>query len=402
MIPLNPKTAFFVAILSPLVAFLAGRVRVLSLGYFNAPSRMPAYGNFASYQIKFADQIRSCEDVVLVESASLALLACDPGRETWNTVLGLFTAGAEPEPNAELFAYKYGDPSLSDSESLVRIELVGFDSELRTLGLEYHEPSSTLFVTNHRRQGSRIEQFHLDLESLTATHKRSLSHPLIRAPNSITVLSESEFFFTNQHYFTARDSPRLLWLLETYMALPIGSIVHARILEDGSVDAAVVGKQAYPNGMALLNETTLAVASTNKRLVYLYSLSADKTQSHPSLRSESSIWLDFLPDNLAISKADGALLIAGHPHLPSLNKYSQSRQVCNRPDRYAEGGKKAEEMCASMGAASWVSEWTPGGGLKHVYAGWEYPSSTTAVRDREKGVGIVTGLYAKGLMVWRD
>jgi hypothetical protein len=284
----------------------------------------------------------------------------------------------------------------------VRIKLAGFDSELRTLGLDFHEQSSTLFVTNHARSGSRIEQFHLDLERLVATHTRSLSHPLIRLPNSIIALSESEFFFTNQHYFTARESPFLLWALETYLALPIASIVHARISADGSVDAAIVGRQAYPNGIALLNETTLAVAATNKRLVYLYALVPGKTSPHPGLVVQSSIWLPFLPDNLAISKSDGALLIAGHPHLPSLNKFARSRHLCNHPDMLKQGREEERQMCAKMNAASWASEWTPSEGLKHIYAGWEYPTSVSVVRDRETGVGIVAGLYSKGLMVWRD
>ncbi|KAI1078726.1 putative paraoxonase [Whalleya microplaca] len=402
----NIRTSVLVVFLVPLIAFLAGRIRVLSLAYFNAPDRMPSHANFTSYEIKFVDQIRNCEDALLVEARGLALLACDPGREMWNTVMGHFADSAEPDPNAELYAYKYADRALPDTESLVRIKVVGLNSELRTLGLEFHEPSSTLFVTNHRRQGSRIEQFHLDLETLTATHVRSLSHPLIRTPNSIVALSESEFFFTNQHHFTAREHPSLLWGLETYVALPIASVVHARILEDGALDgaldAAVVARQAYPNGIALLNDTTLAVAATNKRLVYLYTVSSQGTQTHPSLKLDSSIWLPFLPDNLAVSKSDGALLIAGHPHLPSLNKFARSRQICHRPEESAKKGREIKDMCAGTGAASWTSEWTPEGGVKHIYSGWEYPSSATVVRDREKGVGIVAALYARGLLVWRD
>lgn len=74
-------------LLAPLAALLAARLRVLSLAYFNAPARMPRHANFSSYEIKFADKIRNCEDAVLVEDKGIALLACDPGRETWNTVM---------------------------------------------------------------------------------------------------------------------------------------------------------------------------------------------------------------------------------------------------------------------------------------------------------------------------
>ncbi|KAL1877447.1 hypothetical protein Daus18300_002433 [Diaporthe australafricana] len=416
------KASSVVLLLAPLAALLAARVQVLSLAYFNAPVRMPKHANFTSYEIKFADQIRNCEDAVLVEARGLALLACDPGRETWNTVMvgysprnsflttyksyqrqGDFVDGAEPDPNAGLYAYNYGNVSLPDDEALKRIEVIGFDSELRTIGFEYHEPSSTLFVTNHGRQGSRIEQFHLDLEALTATHIATIAHRLINIPNSIAAVGDSEFYVTNQHYFTSREHP-LLWAVETYLAPPLASIVHVRILPNGTVDAAVVARQAYPNGIVLLNDTTLAVAATSQRTVNLYAVSqpAAQAQAHPTLKLESSFWLPFLPDNLAVSKSDGALLVAGHPHLPSLGKFARSRRICHRPDVLEEQGQEARDMCASVGAASWASEWTPEAGVEHIYAGWEYPTAASVVRDRERGVGILAGLYAKGLLVWRD
>ncbi|ROW15074.1 hypothetical protein VPNG_03477 [Cytospora leucostoma] len=400
------KSSSIVLILAALTTFLAARVQVLSLAYFNAPARMPKHTNFTSYGVKFADQVRSCEDVVLIEDRGLALLVCDPGRETWNTVMqqGDFVDGAEPDPNAEFYAYKYDDVSLPDDEALRRIEMIGFNSELRTIGFEYHEASSTLFVTNHGRQGPRIEQFHLDIEALIATHVGTIEHPLIHIPNSIAAVGESEFYVTNQHYFTAREHP-LLWALETYLAPPLATIVHVRILANGTVDAAVVARQAYPNGIVLLNDTTIAVAATSQRAVNLYAVSppaAQAQQAHPTLKLESSFRLPFLPDNLAVSKSDGALLVAGHPHLPSLGKFARSRRICHRPEVLDGQGDEARDMCASIGAASWASEWTPEGGVQHIYAGWEYPTSASVVRDRERGVGIVSGLYTKGLLVWRD
>lgn len=285
----------------------------------------------------------------------------------------------------------------------MRIKVNGFDSELRTIGFEYDEPSSTLFVTNHGRQGSRIEQFHLELETSTAKHTRSIVHPLITIPNSIAAVSGSEFYVTNQHHFTASEHP-LLWAVETYAALPIATVVHVHILEDGTVDAAVVARQAYPNGIALLNETTLAVAATSKRTVNLYTVSqaAGTGAQHPSLELASSFWLPFLPDNLSVSKSDGALLVAGHPHLPSLNKFARSRRICHRPEVLGTSDQETQAMCEGTGAASWASEWTPEGGVRHIYAGWEYPTSASVVRDKERRLGIVAGLYAKGLLVWQD
>ncbi|KAI1739910.1 hypothetical protein F4680DRAFT_448522 [Xylaria scruposa] len=180
MASISIRLSVLVVFLAPCIVYLARRVRVLSLAYFNAPGRMPSYAHYTSSDIKFTEKIRNCEDVVLVESYGLALLACDPGRETWNT--GLFVEEAPPE-NAELWVYKYTDPSLSDAQSLLRIKIVGLDTELRTVGFDFHEPSATLFVTNHGREGPRIEQFSLepgDSNSNTQAHALASAAPRSR------------------------------------------------------------------------------------------------------------------------------------------------------------------------------------------------------------------------------
>lgn len=55
--------------------------------YNNAPERFLDINNLQSPEVKFSDTIKSCEDVLLVESKGLAIVACDPGREVWNTVM---------------------------------------------------------------------------------------------------------------------------------------------------------------------------------------------------------------------------------------------------------------------------------------------------------------------------
>lgn len=313
---------------------------------------------------------------------------------------GDFVHDAEPDANAELYAYSYDS---EDPDALVRIEIVGLDSELRTIGFDFHEPSAMLLVTNHLRQGGpRIEQLRLDLDTFTATHLRTLSHPLINIPNAIAVQSDSQFFVTNQHRFVAARG-RLLWFLESYLAPPLATVVHARILASGEIDAHVVVRQAYPNGVTLLNSSTLAVAATSQRLVHLYTVNQAKPGlSDPTLRLESTIRdLPFLPDNL-VTAPDGALLIAGHPHVPSLAAFSHSRRVCHRPNILAGVGTDAARKCENTRAASWAGEWTPQDGFRDIYSGWDYPTSATVARNRGHGMGIVAGLYAKGILVWRD
>ncbi|MBE3043343.1 hypothetical protein IMZ48_12390 [Candidatus Bathyarchaeota archaeon] len=275
------------------------------------------------------------------------------------------------------------------------MELVGFhdDAELHTLGMGYHEETSTLFVTNHARDGPRVERFKLDTSKLVATHIDTIRHPLLQGPNSILVLGAEELLVTNDHYFIMKQS-RLLAHLETYLALPLGPVVHVD-LRGGRVDARVAARVPFANGIEALNSTTVAVAATSKSSILLYTLRAGgKLEYHSKVR------LPFLPDNL--SSADGKLLIAGHAHLPTLAKFTQSRHVCNDAAELAGATPEMREYCESATATSWVSEWNEGEGLKHVYVGLNYPSSSTFLRDPERNVGIITGLYAKGIMVLEE
>lgn len=299
-----------------------------------------------------------------------------------------------PVANAELFAFDYTTPGLPDADSLKKVELVGLhDAELHTLGLGYHEETSTLFVTNHAHDGSRVERFKFDIEKLVATHIDTIRHPLLRSPNSILALGPEELLVTNDHYFTAKQS-RLLSQLETFLGIPLGPVVYVD-LRGGNVDARVAARVPFANGVETLNSTTVAVASTSRLSVYLYTL-----HNGGKLEYQSEVRLPFMPDNL--SSAGGKLLIAGHAHFPSLAKFTRSRHICNDPAELAGSTPEVRENCETATATSWVSEWSEGEGLRHVYVGLDYPSSTTFVRDPKRELGIITGLYAKGIMVLEE
>jgi arylesterase/paraoxonase len=43
---------------------------------------------FPAYEVKFANQLRNCEDVILLDGLDgVALLSCDEARDRWNTVM---------------------------------------------------------------------------------------------------------------------------------------------------------------------------------------------------------------------------------------------------------------------------------------------------------------------------
>lgn len=67
--------------------FVYHRADTLATLYWNAPERLARVNTAKSYEIKFADRVRSCEDAFLIEKEGLAILACDAGRERYNTVM---------------------------------------------------------------------------------------------------------------------------------------------------------------------------------------------------------------------------------------------------------------------------------------------------------------------------
>ncbi|RSL99181.1 hypothetical protein CEP52_009883 [Fusarium oligoseptatum] len=340
------KGFFGVVALGLLIPFLYERSTVLSFFYTNTPARLHRTNSLGKYEIKFEDRMRSCEDVFLLEEHHIAIIACDAGRERWNTVMGVFLGG--DVANADIWAYDYENAAKPDAESLTRIKLTDFASaqDFHTLGLAYHQETSTLFVTNHAKAGPRIELFKLDIASLTAKHTRTIEHPLIYAPNAIALISEKEFYVTNAHYFTRAQS-KFLSLLETYLSLPLGPIVHVSI-EQPEVEATVVARVPFANGIEILNSSTVAVSSTSSAT------------------------------------------------------FAETRHICNDPSELEAASPEMKEYCAKGEATSGVAEWSEEGGLKHLYSSTEYPTSATAVRDAKRGVGIITGLYANGILVWRE
>ncbi|KAI4861103.1 calcium-dependent phosphotriesterase [Hypoxylon rubiginosum] len=405
------KAAIFVVLLAAFLPILYDAFQIVPMLWQNAPGRLASINTFKSYELKFADKARSCEDGLLIESKGIAILSCDPGREKWNTVMGVSLPG--PISGAEIYAYDYKDSDAPDSDSLKRFEILGYEpgSDLHTLGMEYHEETSTLFVANHRSSGPVIEMFKLDFAALTARHFRTIRHPLLHGPNSLALINDHELLVTNDHHFLALENP-MLAKMETYLNLPLGTVVHvdfSPILKDptSAVNAKVAARFAFPNGIEILNATTVAVASTVKRAVYLYELvrpgpgNDTSSSSSPALKYKSTIRFPFMVDNIQAA-SDGSLFAAGHPYPFTLEKFSHTRHLCNSPADLAAADPEARAYCETASSASWVSKWTEAGGVEHLYAGSEYPTSCTAAFDAGRNVGIVTGLYAKGILVWRE
>ncbi|KAJ4247779.1 hypothetical protein NW762_012988 [Fusarium torreyae] len=389
---MTSKSLWAILAVALFVSFVYERIDLIKTFYQNTPARLVKVNAIGSYEIKFEDRIRSCEDVLLIEEHHLAILACDAGRERWNTVMGVFVPGNVS--NAELWAYDYEAADGPAAQSLKQISIIDFPhvDDFHTLGLAFDRETSNLFVTNHAKAGSRIELFKLDIASLTASYIQTIQHPLIHGPNGIALINGHEFYVTNDHYITKRQSV-FVSQLETYLGTPTGTVVHVT-LKDSQVHAKVVAWVPFANGVEIFNSSTVAVASSSRAAVWLFD-----TPDATTFKYSSKIRLPFLPDNL--SGSGDKLMIAGHGHMPALTKFTHARHICNDPVEFERADSNAKEFCATGEAMSWVSEWSESEGLKHLYVDTKYPSSSTAVKDAGRGVGIITGLYAKGILVWK-
>lgn len=194
---------------------------------------------------------------------------------------------------------------------------------------------------------------------------------------------------TNDHYIGALTSP-LLSKIETFSSLPGGSVVYVDTHEPAR--SKKLAHVAFANGITMLNSTTVAVASTAKAAVYLYSFDRENV----GLTLLKQIRVPFMVDNIAVDSA-GKLLMAGHPFALGLMVVSKARARCD-----AQGGEEARKACDCT-TSSWAAEWSEAEGVKTLYKndGSEFCSSSTFARDAKRNVSIVTGLYDRGLLVAR-
>ncbi|KLU84492.1 hypothetical protein MAPG_03533 [Magnaporthiopsis poae ATCC 64411] len=384
-------------------------------------SGLPSAAAFGSSSVRLKDKVRNCEDVVLLEHTHAAILSCDRGRDGWNTVMGAFAKKRDLVPNGDLLLYRYDEPS--EGDALKKIQLVGYgggkdglEADFHPLGIEYHALSGGLFVVNHHRRGSRLEIFRLGLEAdpPVARYLRTITHPLVYSPNSIAAVTKNELYVTNDHFFPVGAYPWLSFL-ETYLAPPLAGVTYLKLddlaLESNSqaepvLEAQTAARLPFANGAVLLNTTTLAVASTSNLAIYLYEidprLGADSSSARGKLLLLRKIPVPFFPDNISVDKR-GVLLIAGHPHPGSLNKVKEARRVCMDALHGSGEAEAADCNRVKKSAPSWVSEWTEEAGLRHIYVAHAgFGSSSTAVRDVDKGMGIITGLYEEGVLVWKE
>ncbi|PFH52954.1 hypothetical protein AMATHDRAFT_55839 [Amanita thiersii Skay4041] len=400
-------------------------------GYYNA-------GNFNKDCTSFkVDGFKYCEDAAFWDQYDAEkhlterhlIVTCDPGRKSWNTVMGPLH---DPKPHGGLWIYpsSTAEHPKGDSEAAPkRITLSNYPEghDFHPLGLDiwpsYGRNESNLYIVNHARHRTVIEHFLLNPSRPTvARHIRTISSPYFLSPNSIALTSPNAFYVSNDHLITRRLPivGQFLPVIESILGLPLGFVSHVTLSPDKK---PIVEEHAFaalfipfPNGLALLHSSSdspvLAVASSSLAQVRLY---ARDPATNKLSGIKHTIPVPFAADNVRFSD-DGTLFVAGHPHFPTLTAVAANKP--GGPQRAPSWAMSIPAGRPSQGTTSPTTFDTKApisaGGLVPAVQGLHpletvfqsngdgFSSSSTVLRDDVSGALYVSGLYAEdGVLVCR-
>src|ERR1700761_2193088 len=150
-----------------------------------------------------------------------------------------------PYPRGNLWLYT---PGKAESIEPVILEGLPPATFFHPLGLDVitspGSNTSDLFVVNHGKDATTIEQFTLALSSdyfqhpvAVAMYVRTIKSKQFRSPNSIALTSPTSFYVTNDHFFTRRlpfPTGSVMPIVETFLGLPLGWVHHIRITDKGA------------------------------------------------------------------------------------------------------------------------------------------------------------------------
>ncbi|KDQ17255.1 hypothetical protein BOTBODRAFT_42944 [Botryobasidium botryosum FD-172 SS1] len=405
------KRAFVVGLL----AFWGWRNGRTSWNLFVNPSLPASYSIFGESACQrvydeSSDRFQFCEDAVVWDAKDerRLVLSCDPGRKSWNTVMGPLR---DPAPRGDLWVYSYN--SKDKKNALKRLELEDYPAgrDFHPLGIEIFTPASlnepsTLFAANHARANTTIEIFELTTPG-RARYLRTLTHTAFVSPNAISAVSPTKFYVSNDHYITRRVSNQLA-LTESVLGLPGGWVDRVDLAQDGdgfSVTRVASGIP-FANGVAISpNGKELAVASTTSGEVRFYDIVDHDAKEEMKL--SSSVRVPFAADNIAYDD-NGTLFVAGHPHFPSLAKVAanQTRTAPSWVLSIRPHSITSPSLPSSIDDVVEpypLTRRTPASAthaVRTVYQsdGSHFSSSSTPAMDSKNGVFFITGLYEEGIL----
>lgn len=399
-----------IALLWPELSWRVGTLQLVTAD----PSTLQNVTVFKEQEVKYKDILKNCEDVIILEEQGVAILSCDPQRDAWNTVMGTFI---DPSPSGALFQWFYAEPDSFPQPLAIENFGTRALSDFHPLGIDYHAASSTLFVVNHASAGPTVELFDYTpwngFGRAVATHRVTVQHDGLWTPNSLHALNASSFLATNDHFFRVRDR-FVAQKLETYAALPGGNVVQVTLpaalppadAETGEIALAaadvsvrtVANGIPFANGIALLNASTLAVASTGARSVRLYGLATAPESGAVAAELQAEVRAPAMLDRRLGEDA------SEQEELADAQRKRTVEVVLSEEER------SGLERCVKTYDAtppSWVGELVVGEdgefAWRELLVGHQgYGASSGVARDTKEGIVLVSGLYESGIFVGKE
>ncbi|KUL92392.1 hypothetical protein ZTR_02221 [Talaromyces verruculosus] len=352
----------------------------------------------------FKDHVGFSEDMVLDHESGFAIISSDPGR-------GHSQASQQ---QGRLMLYDYGG-----SGSLREMELVNFPttSDFHPLGIGLYrkkkDSRARLFVVNQGHDKSCVEVMDIEYEDARAVHVCSVTdnNHTIRSPNSVSPVSYTSFYVTNDQCLIRRRHP-FLSFTERVLGLPLGWVTFVDFsIQSKPICTIVAGGIPFANGI-LVTPTgkEVLVASTSTDIVRIY----ERDPETDALSGKySSVYMTFHPETLSFDRSldmsdptvfdsNGkfvrGVVATGSPDAGRLFCMAKNPHGCVAPSVVAE-------ICRGHGP-----DLSPFPGslfnlhtkyyARTLYAddGTNYPSSTSGDMDSKRGRLIVSGLYADGLL----
>ncbi|KAF8071737.1 arylesterase [Lyophyllum atratum] len=426
----STRTLAYLAGFISIVVWRSGRVAKNSILTKHAfPEGYYAQGDFDTdcATLKGGPDLKYCEDATFWDLLDAKgkfvdrglLLSCDAGRKSWNTVMGPLR---NPQPHGSLWLYepdgkgKKGK-AVRNPSKLKRLELAGFPAghDFHPLGVEiypsYAGNTSNLYVVNHARARTVIEQFTLSPSSPTvAKYVRTLASPYFHSANALALTSPDSFYVTNDHLFTRRLPylGHILPILESVFALPLSFVSHVTLSPPSSSQPPIETHQfsalfiPFPNGIALSPDgTQVALASTTLGTILIYS----RNPATNELTRIDNVPVPFTPDNIRYTHDGTALLVAGHPHFPTLTAVAANKTlaapswVVSIDMRASKSGAQPKQDFDRQAPTSAKGKVPPVAGreITTIFQsdGSGFSSSSTGLQDPVTGALYVTGLYAE-------
>jgi arylesterase / paraoxonase len=312
-----------------LIIVIAGAIIVFRI--------LNAAGYFNEVKPHFAGKCQTVEGVVGAEDIEL---------DRADGVLFLSSQDRRPAADG---TYKAGTIFLAliDRPDMQPSPLIENDASFHPHGLSLFADAAgrkTLAVVNHTGAGDEVRLFDVTDtpdDAVKLTLRRTVTHPLMRSLNDVTLVSHEAFYVTNDHG-SETDLGRFL---ETWLLLPRANAVYydgteARIAATGFNYANGINRNADASEIYIAEATGRALQTFRR----------DMTTG--ALSHIHTLALAVGPDNLDVD-AEGAIWIGAHPrlldflaHADDPKKLSPSAVLKVTP---AGDETKVEEIYVNMG-----------------------------------------------------